>query len=188
MMLSQRFAHHGPTTMSKTVFCVLVLLLASVQAHALDGFEKIQCGSDVPKALIGQRTSDEPVAAIESRHAALGLKNLGGSEISDQLFSASWQICGTEFALILDDHSVVRDVLQFPTHSRSAPGFLGSCQVAEKKVPGTIVAVLKNEPGTEMLAAEAAWKIDEKSAKFVKMTTESLRCPRDGIFSVDGGP
>ena len=173
--------------MPKTVCCVLVLLLASVQAHALDGFEKVQCGSDIPKALIGQRTSDEPVAAIEGRHAALGLKNLGGSEISDKLFSASWLICDKEYALILDDHSVVRDALQFPPHSRSAPGFLGSCQVGEKKVPGTIIAVLKNEAGAELLAAEAAWKIDEKSAKFVKMTAEGLRCPRDGIFSTDGG-
>jgi len=175
------------TTMPKTVCCMLVLLLASIEAHALDGFEKVQCGSDIPKALTGQRTSEEAVAAIEARHAALGLKNLGGSEVSDKLFSASWQICGEEFALILDDHSVVRDVLQFPAHSRSAPGFMGSCLVAEKKVPGTIIAVLKNEAGAELLAAEAAWKIDEKNAKFVKMTVDGLRCPRDGIFSVDGG-
>ena len=137
--------------MPKTVCCMLVLLLASIEAHALDGFEKVHCGSDIPKALTGQRTSEEAVAAIEARHAALGLKNLGGSEVSDKLFSASWQICGEEFALILDDHSVVRDVLQFPAHSRSAPGFMGSCLVAEKKVPGTIIAVLKNEAGAELL-------------------------------------
>ena len=173
--------------MSKNFYCMLVLFFMSVEAHALDGFEKVQCGSDIPKALTGQRTSEEPVAAIEARHAALGLKNLGGSEVSDKLFSASWQICGKEFALILDDHSVVHDVLQFPAHSRSAPGFMGSCRVAEKKVPGTIIAVLRNEAGAELLAAEAAWKIDEKSAKFVKMSVDGLRCPRDGIFSVDGG-
>ncbi len=173
--------------MPKTVCSVFVLLLASAEAHALDGFEKVQCGSDIPKALVGQRMSDEPVAAIEGRHAALGLKNLGGSEVSDRLFSASWQICGSEFALILDDHSVIRDALQFPPHSRRAPGFMGSCQVGEKKVPGTVIAVLKNETGVELLAAEAAWKIDEKSAKYVKMTTDGLRCPRDGIFSSDGG-
>ena len=173
--------------MPKTICCALVLLFASVKAQALDGFEKVQCGSDIPKALIGQRTSDEPVAAIEARHAALGLKNLGGSEVSDKLFSASWQICGNEFALILDDHSVIRDALQFPPHSKGAPGFIGTCQVGGKKAPGTIVAVLKNEAGVDLLAAEAAWKIDEKSAKFVKMTTDGLHCPRDGIFSVDGG-
>ena len=173
--------------MPKTICCLLVLFLASVEAHALDGFEKVRCGSDIPKALIGQRTTDEPVAAIEGRHTALGLKNLGGSEVSDRLFSASWLICGNEFALILDDHSVIRDALQFPPHSKSSPGFIGSCQVGGKKASGTVIAVLKNEAGVEPLAAEAAWKIDEKSAKFVKMTTDGLHCPRDGIFSVDGG-
>jgi len=175
------------TIMHKTACCTLVLLLASVDVHALDGFEKVQCGSDIPKALIGQRTSEEPVAAIESRHAALGLKNLGGSEVSDRLFSASWQICGKEFALILDDHSVIRDALQFPPHSRSAPGFMGSCKAGERKVPGTIIAVLKDEAGTDLLGAEAAWKIDEKGAKFVTLPTDGLRCPRDGIFTADGG-
>ena len=173
--------------MSKTVCCVIVLLFASVQAHALDGFENVRCGSDIAKALIGQRMSDEPTAAIEGRHAALSLKDLGGSEISDGLFSASWQICASEFTLILDNHSVIRDVLQFPPHSKDMPGFMGSCRASEKKVPGTIIAVLKNEAGAESLAAEAAWKIDEKNAKFVKVTTDGLRCPRDGIFTVDGG-
>jgi len=173
--------------MKKTICYGIPFLLASVQAHALDGFEKVQCGSDIAKALIGQRTSDEPVSAIEARHVALGLENLGGSELSDRLFSASWLICGNEFELILDGHSVVRDALQFPHHAKSSPGFIGSCQVKEKKAPGTIIAVLKDEAGAEMLAAEAAWKIDEKNAKFVKVEIDGLRCPRDGIFSVDGG-
>jgi len=188
MMLSHRFETfcQSDTVMPKTVCCALVLLLAS-EAHALDGFEKVQCGADIPKALIGQRTSAEPVAAIEGRHAALALKNLGGSEVSDRLFSASWQICGNEYALLLDEHSVIRDALQFPPHSQREPGFMGACQADAKKVPGTIIAVLKNETGVELLAAQAAWKIDEKSAKFVKMTTDGLRCPRDGIFSTDGG-
>lgn len=173
--------------MHTTLRYALPFLLASAQAHALDGFEKVQCGSDIAKALSGQRTSDEPVSAIEARHAALGLKNLGGSEVSDRLFSASWLICGNEFELILDDHSVVRDALQFPPHSKSSPGFTGACRLKDKKVAGTILAVLKDEAGAEMLSAQAAWKIDEKTAKFVKIETDGLRCPRDGIFSVDGG-
>lgn len=173
--------------MQKIIGSLILFLLVGGEAHALDGFEKVQCGSDIAKALIGQRTSDEPVAAIEGRHAALGLKNLGGSELSDRLFSASWLICGNEFALILDDHSVVRDALQFPPHSKSSPGFIGACQVNDEKVSGTIIAVLRDEAGAEMLAAQAAWKIDEKSAKFIKMDTNGIRCPRDGIFSVDGG-
>ena len=173
--------------MQKIFGFLILFLLACAEAHALDAFEKVQCGSDIAEALIGQRTSDEPVSTIEGRHAALGLKNLGGSELSDRLFSASWLICGHEFALILDDHSVVRDALQFPPHSRASPGFIGACQAGDKKVPGTIIAVLKDEAGAATLAAQAAWKIDEKNAKFVKMDTNGLRCPRDGIFSVDGG-
>src|SRR5258705_2724138 len=117
------------TIMKKTIGYLVLFLLASAEAHALDGFEKVQCGSDIPKALIGQRTSNEAVVALEGRHVALGLKNLGGYEASDRLFSASWLICGNEFELILDDHSVVRDVLQFPPDSKSSPGFIVSCQL-----------------------------------------------------------
>src|SRR5258708_1402463 len=162
----------------RKIICILVLiLLACGEADALDGFEKVKCGSDISKALIGQRMSNEPVVAIEGRHVALGLKDLGGSELSGGLFSGSWLICGNEFELILDNPSVVRDALQFPPHSKTSPGFIGSCQVKDKKVPGTIIAVLDNKAGTEVLDAKAAWKIDEKSAKFVKIATEDLRCP-----------
>ena len=173
--------------MKKTLHFAALFLLSCGQACALDGFDKVQCGADIAKALIGQRMSNEPVAAIEGRHAALGLKDLGGYEASDRLFAASWRICGNEFELILDDRSVVRDVVQFPPHSRSAPGFIGSCEVEKKKVAGTVIAVLNDEAGNETLAAQAAWKIDEKNAKFVKLATAGLRCPRDGIFSSDGG-
>ena len=38
-----------------------------------------------------------------------------------------------------------------------------------------------------MLLALSAWKIDEKNAKFVKASGEGLRCPRSGIYTVDGG-
>ena len=173
--------------MTKPIGCLLSLLFASVQVHAADAFEKIQCGPDVAKMLSGQRMSDDPVGAIESRHAALGLKDLGGSEVSDHLFSGSWRICGSEFVLLVDDHSVIRDVLPFPAHSKSTPGFGGSCADKGMPVEGTILAVLNDEPGAKTLAAQSAWKIDEKAAKFVKLPTDGLRCPRDGIFTVDGG-
>jgi len=173
--------------MHKIASFMVLLLLVCAQARALDGFENVQCGSDISNALIGQRMSNEPVVALEGRHVELGLKDLGGYEASDRLFSASWRICGNEFELILDDHSVVRDALKFPPHSKDSPGFIGSCLVNDKKVAGTIIAVLDNKGGTETLPAQAAWKIDEKSAKFVKLATQGLRCPRDGIFSLDGG-
>ena len=52
----------------KTIVCLLILLLSfSNPAYASDDFEKVQCGADIPKALIGQRTSNEQVVVIEAR-------------------------------------------------------------------------------------------------------------------------
>src|SRR6266852_5440292 len=122
---------------------------------ASDGFGSVRCGSDVPKALIGRSMSDERVAAIEERHRDLGLRDLGGSEISDRLFLASWQICGDEYAL-LEEKSVVRDVLKVPPHSKDSPEFIGSCQMNGNEASGSIIAVLRNEKGAERLSATAA--------------------------------
>ena len=81
----------------------------------------------------------------------------------------------------------MRDVLKFPKHSKDSPQFIGSCQANGQKVPGTVIGVLTEEPGVEMLSAVAAWKIDEKQIKFVELQTEGLRCSRDGIITADGG-
>jgi hypothetical protein len=170
----------------KTFVCLLILLLPfSNTAYASDSFEKVQCGADIPKALIGQRTSNERVLAIEARHKALGLKDLGSDTISDHLSSVNWLICGTEYILLEDN--IVRDVLPFPPHSKQAPAFTGVCQINGKDVPELIVAVLNYKAGAEPLTASAAWKIDEKRAKFVTMSTDGLLCPRSGIFTIDGG-
>ena len=173
--------------MTKTLGYVFSMLLSSAQVHAEDAFQGVQCGPDIAKTLKGQRVSDEAAAAIERRHAALGLKNLGGSEISDHLFVASWLICGKELALLVDDRSIVRDILPFPAHDNNSPGFTGACTVDGKTVPETVIAVLRNEAGTGPLPATAAWKIDEKGARFTGIKADGLRCPRDGIFTSDGG-
>ena len=151
-----------------------------------DGFESIRCGADITKALLGRRMPNEKIVAIEARHKDLGLKDLGGTEISDRLFLASWQICGEEYVL-LEAKDVVKDVLKFPRHSKDSPQFIGSCQLNGHDVPGTAIGVLKNEDGGETLPAEIAWKIDEKQVKFVPLQTEGLRCSRDGIVTADGG-
>ena len=99
------------------------------------------------------------------------LKDLGGTEISDRLFLASWQICGSEYELLVNtkDH-LIHDVLPFPPHSKTSPMFIGRCQANGKEVPATVFAVLNNSaqynPRDEklaktMLKATAAWKIDE---------------------------
>jgi hypothetical protein len=170
----------------KTIVCFLVpLLLFGGQAYATDGFEKVQCGTDIPRALIGQRISTERVVSIEARHKALGLKDLGSDMISDRLSSTNWLICGTEYVLLEDN--LVRDALPFPPHSKDRPAFTGTCQMNGRDVPDVIIAVLNFKSGTEPLTANTAWTIDKKRAKFIKMSTEGLLCPRSGIFTVDGG-
>jgi hypothetical protein len=159
----------------------------SPNASAADLFSKVQCGADIPKALIGGVMGNERVALTEARHKDLGLKDLGGSDLSGGLFFGSWLICGNEYQIITDKRSVVRDVLQFPEHSKDSPEFDGSCKVNGKKLPGEIVAVLNNQAGAENLSAKFAWKIDTLKAKFVKLDTDGMQCPRDGIITADGG-
>jgi len=168
------------------IFTPVLALVWGSSMSAADGFDSVHCGSDVRKALVGHKMSNEPVAALEERHKDLGLKDLGASEVSDRLSLISWRICGEEYVL-LEDKDVVRDVLKFPKHSKDSPQFIGSCQSNGQKVPGTAIGVLKNEHGVEMLSAETAWKIDEKQNKFVELQTEGLRCSRDGIITADGG-
>jgi len=45
-------------------------------ASAADLFSKVQCGTDIPKALIGGLMGNERSSSIEARHKALGLKDL----------------------------------------------------------------------------------------------------------------
>jgi hypothetical protein len=168
------------------IFMLVLPLFCGASICDADGFDSVRCGSDVPKALLGRRMPNEKVTVIEERHKDLGLKDLGGTEISHRLFLISWRICGEEYVL-LEDQDVVRDVLKFPKHSKDSPQFIGSCQLNGHNVPGTAIGVLKNEDGVEILPVVIAWKIDDKQMKFVKLRTEGLRCSRDGIITADGG-
>ena len=169
------------------VILMLVLLLFCESSICnADGFDSVRCGSDVRKALLGRKMSNETIVVLEERHKDLGLKDLGAQEISDRLSIISWRLCGEEYVL-LEDKDVVRDVLKFPKHSKDTPQFIGSCQSNGHGLPGTAIGVLENEHGAEILPAVAAWKIDDKQMKFVKLQTEGLRCSRDGIITADGG-
>ena len=97
---------------------ILLLIIGFLVTDAFGGsdeFSGIQCGSDIAKALIGKRMSNERIADLEKRHADLGLKDLGADEISDRLNSISWSICGSEY-LVLEAGDIVRDVLKIPAH------------------------------------------------------------------------
>jgi hypothetical protein len=174
---------------TKGIVAIFVLVLPLFCGSSIcdaDGFDSVRCGSDVRKALLGRKMSNEKIVLLEARHKDLGLKDLGGQEISDRLFLISWQICGEEYVL-LEDQDFVRDVLKFPKHSKDSPEFIGSCQLNGHDVPGLAIGVLKNEDGVKILPAVIAWKIDDKQMKFVKLQTEGLRCSRDGIITTDGG-
>ena len=171
------------------VFGTLVIPLFCISnIYGADGFESVRCGADVRKAMVGRKTSNEPVVAIEARHKDIQLKDLGAEIISDdeRLNLIFWLICGEEYA-VLEDGNIVKDALKFPKHSKDSPQFVGSCQLNGKDLPGVVVGGLKNEEGAATLPAEKVWKIDQKQEKFVELSTEGLRCLRDGISTADGG-
>ncbi|HLW35722.1 MAG TPA: hypothetical protein VKS98_08695 [Chthoniobacterales bacterium] len=170
------------------IYALVLPLCLIATVYAGDGFEAVRCGADIPKALIGRKTANEPVVKIEARHKDIGLKDLGADIISDdeRLNLIFWQICGDEYA-VLEEGDVVKDALKFPKHSKDSPQFDGQCQLNGKDLPYYAVGVLKNEEGATMLPAVAAWMIDEKKKKFVPLQTEGLRCSRDGITTADGG-
>jgi hypothetical protein len=163
---------------------VVSLFAATQLVSAKDAFDTVKCDGDVAKALVGGRIGNEPVAAIEKRHAAIGLKDEGGDEISDSLSYQSWTICGGSYH-VLEKGGVIRDAVR-ADHSKAAPSFVGACNVDGTGTKGQVLAVL--EPGdTDSLRAQSAWRIDEANGKFVSMDTKGLTCPRSGIATTDGG-
>src|SRR5258708_2297819 len=89
------------------VFAASWMMLAR-SGHAQDAFGSIRCGAAIPKTLVGKTMPGGPVAVIESRHRAPGLKDTGATEISDTLTLITWMICGSEYALLVDDHDTIR--------------------------------------------------------------------------------
>src|SRR5438046_2584900 len=102
---------------------MLVLPVCCISSvYGADGFESVRCGGDIPKAMIGRKTSNEPVVEIEARHKDLALKDLGAEIVSDdeRLNLIFWQICGEEY-VTLEDGDVVKDALKFSRHSKDSP-------------------------------------------------------------------
>jgi hypothetical protein len=185
----------------KSLGILMVLLLFSGEAQARDAFDAIKCGRNIPRLLIGKTMPDGKVVAIEARHKAIGLVDLGAEEISDRLQMVEWRICAKDYNILVDRNDTMRDVLPFPDHSRAMPEFAGICQISGKDTVEPVYALLDNRAGFDAdtghhyspgddtdLPTLAAWRIDEKRAKFRKISVAGLGCPRSGINSVDGGP
>jgi hypothetical protein len=172
----------------RTWTCALAAItLASGQASFADEFQDLKCGADIPKAMIGKRSANAPVVELEKKYRALGLKNLGGDEISESLSSVSWMICGAEYIELIDRKGAVRDAIAFPPHSKTQPAFSGICQVNGKDLPDVIVGALDGSVAGDLLPVKTAWKIDSRQVRFVTISGEGMLCPRNGIYTVDGG-
>lgn len=181
--------------MTKVQVMMLAALLLCSKAWGLDEFSGVKCGSDIAKALIGKRFVNGRVVLIEAAHKEIGLEDLGGTEISDRLFLISWRICGKDFEVLENTKSrIIRDVLPFPSHSRTSPEALGGCRVDGKESPDAIVAVLDNSArhdamhGSGSLNATSAWKIDETSERFRQLAPARVTCPLQTVVTLDGGP
>jgi hypothetical protein len=172
--------------MSKLFLIVLFSVLFCAQGRAADEFDAIKCDADIPKAMVGKHSSNTRVVVTEARHRNLGLKDLGGTEISAQLFVVSWRICGSEYAeLVNTKDNLVRDVLRVPAHSLLSPeSSFAKCQIAGKEISDDVIAILDNSQGQKpkgtfeeiMLPAKMAWKIDERQERFVPMPPQGLSC------------
>jgi hypothetical protein len=172
----------------KTFTCLLAaVFFATAPAALADEFQTVKCGGDIPKAMIGQHSGNERIVVTEKKYGAIGLKHLGADEISDNLSSIDWRICGAEYTELVTRNGRVGDVIPIPPHSKQTPIFSGVCTLNGKEVPGYIFGILDRSKDAENLPALHAWKIDEKNAKFVKMPTEGLLCSKSGIYTVDGG-
>jgi hypothetical protein len=148
----------------KSIFLLASIYFAWGQIAFADEFQKVRCGADIPNALIGQRGPTERIVVLEKKYAALGLKHMGADEISDRLSSINWMICGAEFMLLVD-----------------------RCQSGGRDLPDIFVAILDGASTADFLPVVTAWKIDKQRAKFIKVSSEGLLCPRSGIYTVDGG-
>ncbi len=172
--------------MTRMAWLLATVWLACGPALA-DEFKNVKCGTDIPKALIGQRSSNERIVVTEGKYRSLGLKHLGADETSNQLSSINWLICGSEYMMLVDRKGLVRDVIPFPPHSKKSPAFSSYCKLNGKELPDIFVGVLNAEVTGDQLPALSVWKIDLKGAKFIKASTDGLRCPRSAIYTVDGG-
>ena len=173
--------------MKKLAGLVVAIFLACGQSAFADEYQGLHCGDDITKAMIGKRTVNAPIVEIEKKYRAIGLKNLGGDEISDNLSSVGSMICGSEYIELIDRKGIVRDALAFPQHSKTQPAFSGFCQVNGKDLPDVIVGVLDGSAAGDLLPVKTAWKIDQKQVKFVAISGEGMLCPKEGIYTVDGG-
>lgn len=154
-------------------------MLTVTAAHAVGkSFDGLSCTSNLVADLAGRQMPTERVAATEARHKDLGLKHLGAFGLEkngDPWTLVSWQLCGREYAL-LERKGVVRDVLASPLPPGSPPSQIVSCKTDGAAVPGTVVAFSPEASPRWPAAVQQAWRIDDKSLRFVRVTGRDVIC------------
>ena len=170
-------------------------LTAATGAQAADEFTGVHCGADVRAAMIGKKVSNEAVMASEKKHADIALKDMGGDELNDNLSSVAWKICGKEYFTVVASGGTIRDVLELPQHTHTAPHFTSlGCKINGKADPDLVVGVYDNtkvfkpETDNDMLPATAAWTINQKTGKMTPLPVAGLKCPRIDIITSDSDP
>ena len=184
--------------MFKFLFLLLVFTFLCSNAWAVDAFAAIKCGADIPKALIGKRMSEGPGSLTEQRHNKdIGLKDLGADEAEpgDTVTLIGWQICGNEYQMLVNNHSIITDVISIPPRSKNLLEVHGYCQINAKDFPQAIFAVVDNSAGyslsdkslaKKMLTAKFAWKIDQANQRFVPLPAETVACSLEMVFGWKG--
>jgi hypothetical protein len=137
----------------------------------------LNCEIEIEKALLGREMPNEKVASIEARHKNLGLKDLGGYEVSDRLFLIIWRICGNQYVL-LERGTRVKAVLKIPDQFKGSDEAMICSPVGETPT-GTIIAVPSSVRTETTIRAAAAWRVDEKNVSFVPVTARPLDCQRE---------
>ncbi len=169
--------------MSRLITVLVAMVLSCAAAQARDEFTNVRCGEDITKALMGQRMRSERVVVIEARHQAIGLKHLGADIISDDMNTISWRICGTRI-MVLEKRSSIRDMIVFPRDGTASPAFVGRCSRDGRKLEDEVIAVLDRASARgDAFPAKAAWRVDQKAARFVKVDANNLVCPPLGILA-----
>jgi hypothetical protein len=170
-------------------------LVTVTSAQAGDGFEAVKCGGDVRAALVGKKMDNAPAMQTEKRHADIGLKDMGGDELNDNLSSVSWNICGKEYFTVVASGGAIRDALELPHHTHTAPHFTSlGCKINGKPDADLVVGVYDNtkvfkpETDNDLLPATSAWTINQKTGKMAPLAVAGLKCPRIDIISSDSDP
>ena len=136
----------------------------------------LTCAAALEKVLVGRTMSDEPVAKVEARYKSLGVKNLGGYEVSDTLFLGFWQVCGDEFA-ILQAGAQVKAALKTGKHVDGQDSMI--CHPKDASKGGVYIAAPGATHTKSGVVAERAWRIDEQSASFTPAMSDALECGTD---------